>query len=77
MDSATLTALGVFDPTPHPSLMGIGSPHEGFSLSRLLDRTATPMGRDLFRRRLARPVYLPDLHGSANHTERVTERQFE
>ena len=56
MDSATLTALGVFDPTPHPSLMGIGSPHEGFSLSRLLDRTATPMGRDLFRRRLARPV---------------------
>jgi hypothetical protein len=43
LDPGTLSALSIFRPERHPSLMGIGTTKEGFSVYGLLNRCTTPM----------------------------------
>lgn len=45
LDPGTLAALSIFRSERHPSLMGIGSAKEGFSVFGLLNRCATQMVR--------------------------------
>ena len=43
LDPGTLEALSIFCSERHPSLMGIGTAKEGFSVFGLLNRCSTPM----------------------------------
>ncbi len=43
LDPGTLSALSVFHQETHPSLMGIGTSKEGFSVFGLLNRCVTQM----------------------------------
>ena len=56
VDVGALTALQIFADDAHPSVMGIGTKKEGFSLFSLLDRCMTRAGRAALRRWLLAPL---------------------
>jgi hypothetical protein len=56
LDPGTLNALSIFRSERHPSLMGIGTAKEGFSVYGLLNRCGTPMGKALLRQWCLAPV---------------------
>ena len=56
LEETTYTALQIFQEDRHPSLMGLGTAKEGFSLFGLLNKCITQMGRRLLKTWMQRPV---------------------
>ncbi|KAK9812016.1 hypothetical protein WJX73_009003 [Symbiochloris irregularis] len=66
VDSASLSALQIFQQEHHPSIMGVGQAKEGLSVFGMLNKCVTPMGRRLLQLWFLRPII---------NLEVITERQ--
>ena len=56
LDASVARTLHIFHADSHPSLMGIGSSKEGFSLFAMMDHTVSAPGRRALRRWFSRPL---------------------